>query len=271
MSPAHSIGESTIDGHSVRTLASTAEEVSATFAPGVGMIGCSLTHRGDELLGQRGGLARYEATGSTMGIPLLHRWANRLDGYTSTAAGRTVELDPDSPLIHKDPHGLPIHGLLAASPYWELVGTDADFNSARLLAKLDFGAHPELLEGFPFPHELRMEVTLQGSTLTIRTAIAPRGDAPVPVAFGYHPYLQLPDVDHAEWHVEIPARAELTLDDRMIPTAEVKPISIESGPLGERTFDNAYAGLGERPRFVLSGGGRRITVEFTDGYPYAQV
>src|SRR5207248_433591 len=83
-------------------------------------------------------------------------------------------------------NGLPIHGLLAASPYWELVGTDADFNSARLLAKLDFGAHPELLEGFPFPHELRMEVTLQGLTLTIRTAIAAHRDAPVPVAFGYH-------------------------------------------------------------------------------------
>ena len=271
MAPPHETREVLYQGYPGHSLISPEAELEATFAAGVGMIGCSLTHRGDELLGQRGGLARYEATGSTMGIPLLHPWANRLDGYTYTAAGRTVELDPDSPLIHKDPHGLPIHGLLAASPYWELVGTDADFNSARLLAKLDFGAHPELLEGFPFPHELRMEVTLQGSTLTIRTAIAPRGDAPVPVAFGYHPYLQLPDVDHAEWHVEIPARAELVLDDRMIPTGEVGPVSIEPGPLGERTFDNAYAGLGERPRFVLSGGGRRITVEFTDGYPYAQV
>jgi galactose mutarotase-like enzyme len=44
------------------------------------MVCCSLRHRGDELLGQRRGLAAYAATGSTMGIPFLHPWANRLDG-----------------------------------------------------------------------------------------------------------------------------------------------------------------------------------------------
>jgi len=267
----HETREVIYQGYPGHSLISPEAELEATFAPGLGMIGCSLTHRGDELLGQRGGLARYEATGSTMGIPLLHPWANRLEGYTYAAAGRTVELDPDSPLIHKDPNGLPIHGLLAASPYWELVGADADFASARLLARLDFAAHPELLECFPFPHELRIEVTLAGATLTMTTALAARGDVPVPVAFGYHPYLQLPEVHRAHWRVEVPVTEELVLDDRMIPTGETRPVTIEPGPLSDRTFDNAYAGLPAPARFVVAGGGRRISVEFVDGYRYAQV
>jgi galactose mutarotase-like enzyme len=269
--PPHETKEVLYQGYPAHSLISPEAQLEATFAPGIGMIGCSLTHGGDELLGQRGGLARYEATGSTMGIPFLHPWSNRLAGYHYSAAGKSIELDKDSPLIHQDPNGLPIHGLLAACPYWELVGTDADFTSARLLAHLDYAAHPELLEGFPFPHELRIEVNLKGPTLTLRTALAATGDGPVPVSFGYHPYLRLPGVDRADWQVEIPVTKRLALDERMIPTGETEPVTIEPGPLGDRTFDDGYTGLGEHPRFVLAGGGRRITVEFGEGYPYAQV
>src|SRR5256714_13120995 len=118
------------------------------------MIGASLKHAGEELLGQRGGLARYEATRSTMGIPLLHPWANRLSGFSYSVAGTTVQLDPDSPLIKKDPNGLPIHGLLGASPYWDLLGAGADQNSARLSAPLYFRPPPPYLPGLPLPHEL---------------------------------------------------------------------------------------------------------------------
>ena len=35
---------------------------------------------------------------------------------------------------------------------------------------------------------------------------------PVPVAFGYHPYLVLPGVPRAEWEVELPVDARLLLD-----------------------------------------------------------
>src|SRR4051794_18754673 len=235
------------------------------------MVGCSLHHAGEELLGQRGGLARYEATGSTFGIPLLHPWANRLSGYSYAAAGQTVELDPDSPLVHKDPSGLPIHGLLAASPHWDLLGADADDASARLGARLDFGAQPELLEGFPYPHELRIDISLREATVTIRTTLTATGDPPVPMSFGFHPYLTLPDVPRAEWHVELPVGTRLVTDDHQIPTGETEPVDIAPGPLGERTFDDGYTDLGDPPRFVLAGGGRRVTVDFVSGYPYAQV
>src|SRR3954454_11362916 len=88
----HAIGETTYEGYPALALRSP-DGLEATYAPGVGMVGCSVRHDGEELLGQRGGAARYEATGSTSGIPLLPPWANRLAGLAYEAAGKHVALD----------------------------------------------------------------------------------------------------------------------------------------------------------------------------------
>ena len=263
--------DSLLQGYAARTLIASDAQIEASFVPSVGMVGASLKHRGDELLGQRGGLARYEATRSTMGIPLLHPWANRLGAWAYTAAERRVELDPDSPLIKTDPNDLPIHGFLGASPYWDLFGFEADQQAARLSARLDFAAHPEYLEGFPYPHELRIDASLAGVTLTIRTTVTATGDSPVPVSFGFHPYFALPGVDRADWHVEIPVGERLVTDERQIPTGETEPVGIDPGPLGERTFDDGFGGIADGARFVLAGGGRRIALELVSGYRFAQV
>ena len=74
-----------------------------------------------------------------------------------------------------------------------------------------------------------------------------------------------------EWAVEIPARERLELDDRMLPTGRRERVQVEAGPLGSRTFDNAYLAPEEGAPFVLAGGGRRIELRFGAGYPFAQV
>src|SRR5262245_28328204 len=112
MVPAARIVETLVDGYRARTLFSPGGSLEATFVVGAGMVGCSLRHDGAELLDPRGGVVRYAQTGSTMGIPLLHPWANRLDGLRYAAAGRAVILDPASDVLHLDDRGLPIHGLL---------------------------------------------------------------------------------------------------------------------------------------------------------------
>ena len=269
--PRYEVVEVLYQGYPARTLISNQADLEVTFVPGIGMIGASLKHKGDELLGQRGGLARYEATRSTMGIPLLHPWANRLAGYEYAAAGRAVQLDPDSPLLKKEEHDLPIHGFLGASPYWELLGAIADDTSARLSARLDFAGHPEYMEGFPYPHELRIDVSLRDALLTVRTTLNPTGSLGVPVAFGFHPYFVIPDVDRADWHIELPKMDRLLTDDTLIPTGETEPFEAVSGPLGDRTFDDFFANLPDKPRFALAGGGRKLTVEFLGGYRNAVV
>ena len=109
------IGTRPIDGFEALTLSSADGELEAAFVPEAGMVGCSLLHRGEELLGQRGGLARYAADRSTMGIPLLHPWANRVAERRFRVAGREVDLVGAPRPVHLGPKGLPIHGLLAAA------------------------------------------------------------------------------------------------------------------------------------------------------------
>ncbi|WP_238931304.1 aldose 1-epimerase [Solirubrobacter deserti] len=224
------------------------------------MIGASLKHRGEEVLGQRGGLEAYRAERKTMGIPLLYPWANRLSARRFEVAGRTVDIDPERTPIRLDGSGLPMHGLLGAHPGWE-----AEATATSLTARFDFAAHPALLETFPFPHTLELDVTLDETMLRIVTIV--RGE--VPIAFGWHPYLTLPNVERADWHVEIPVTEQLALDDNMLPTGERSATHVPAGPLGDRAFDDAYTA--PSAPFALEGGGRRIELAFEDGFPYAQV
>src|SRR4051812_23070563 len=132
------IGERTVDGLAAITLASPEAELEAAFVPGAGMVGCSLLHRGEELLGQRGGLLRYVSERSTMGIPLLHPWANRLGSRRFETLGREVDLDAADPPPSTDPNGLAIHGLLAAAPGWEVERRDSNERGGKIATRFDF-------------------------------------------------------------------------------------------------------------------------------------
>ena len=69
----------------------------------------------------------------------------------------------------------------------------------------------------------------------------------------------------------LPVRERLLLDDRMLPTGRREQIEIEPGPLGSRTFDDAFAAPPGGTPFVVAGGGTRIEVAFDPAYPYSQV
>jgi aldose 1-epimerase len=255
------------EGIATATLA--VADLEATFATGAGMVCCSLRHRGDELLGQRRGLAAYAATGSTMGIPFLHPWANRLDGTRYEQGGRAVTLREGAPGLRLEEHGLPMHGLLGGSRDWRVGALEAGAEDARLVAELAFG-RPELLESFPFPHRLTYTAALHPAALRIEVALRATGDAPVPVSFGFHPYLQLGG-QRAALELTLPARTHLAVDERGLPTGARADEEPEHAPLGERTFDDHYE-VGEDPvAFTARDDRRVVTVRFERGYPYAQV
>jgi aldose 1-epimerase len=248
------------------TLRDPSSEIEAQFVPDAGMIGISLTDAGVELLGQRRGLDAYVANGKTMGIPLLYPWANRLGANTYTAEGTTVTLTAGEHGVRTDPNGLPIHGVLAAYPDWRVTHESPN----ELTAEVDFGDQ-ELLASFPFPHRLALTVSLFERTLRLRTSVTPSGDKAVPLCFGFHPYLRLPDAPRDQWIIETPPLRHLKLDDRGLPTGEttLQPASTE--PLGDKGFDDGYDEVAEGAVFAVSGGGRRIEVHFEQGYPAAQI
>lgn len=257
-----------VDGEPAVTLA--AGQLEASLLPGLGLLGTSLRHRGEELLALPGGVEGYR-DGHVTGLPLLAPWANRLPGWRYRAAG--VEVDLDGLDLHTDPGGLPIHGTLTAHRGWRLERLAADADRAVLEAGLDYGDWPELLAAFPFPHRLTVTFALQGASLAVTTTLTATGDRPVPVAFGWHPYLRLPGAPRAAWRLLLPFRTHLELDDRGLPTGKAADEPAEAAPVGERTFDDLYvldADPAER-RLGLEAAGRRLVVGYGDGYDHAQV
>jgi aldose 1-epimerase len=249
------------------TLRDPSSSLTAAYVPSAGMICTSLADDGVEFLGQRRGVEAYIAEGKTMGIPILYPWANRLGADEYDVDGTRVTLTPGEAGVRADEHGAPIHGVLAADPGWDVV----EQNGHRLVASLDWGATPRLMESFPFPHVLTMSVTLADRRLTVATTVTPSTDTPVPLCYGYHPYLTVPGVPREEWVLQTPAMRRLPTDDRGIPTGEHAEWAAESEPLGRRELDDGFDEVPEGAVFALSGGDRRIEVTYVRGYPAAQL
>jgi galactose mutarotase-like enzyme len=231
------------------------------------MVGVSLFGHGRELLGQLGGLDAYSTRGATFGIPLLHPWANRLGGFTYPANGSDVLLASSTPRLRVDGQGLPIHGLLAAYPRWQVREAGAQ----TLVADLAFGDDEALLGAFPFPHALTLAVEQSPGSLTVTTTLTPTGDVPVPVSFGFHPYFTLPGVTYDGLVLRTPAMTRLLLDERGIPTGEREAVGARRATIGDAKLDDLYTDLGAEPSFTLAGGGHELTVRFREGYTHAQL
>ena len=249
-----------------------AGDLRASFVPAAGMIGYSLTHRGEELLVQRGGLgrlARHAASRSAC------RCCTR--GPTGCATGATpppgarCTIDRTRGIVRADEHGLPIHGALAAAEDWDVIDAGADADAAWLTAALDYGRRDDRLAVFPFPHTLELELRLEGDALAVTTTVAAdrrrRGPARV----------RLASVAVASRRAarRVGARAAGSAPRSRSTPATCRPASgrmrgAEREPLGDRVLDDHFA-VAEDAHFAVAGGGREIAVEWAGGYRFAQV
>ena len=223
-----------------------AGDLEAVFLPGLGMLGASLRHRGVELLRRVDDLEAAAAKGSTAGIPLLHPWANRLDGLRLPRRGtRRCVLDPASPLLHLD-------GARAAHPRraWSRLAWEVTAASTRTAAprRLDWNRGPSCWRSSRF-RTARVCVALLARTLSrSRRRSRPASEGPVPVAFGFHPYLGLPGPPRAA----VAARAAADAAPRARRPRH--PDRREDAPFGARRRPARRPGL--RRRFRTRGEAR---------------
>lgn len=243
-----------------------AGDLAAEFQPERGMLGTSLTHRGEELLRLTDDLDEAAARGRSVGIPLLYPWANRLRGTHYDVLGQHVELDKRSPWLLTDWNDVILHGVPWSKLHWEV--TQADDRSLTALLPWD---RPELLAVFPFPHTVEMEVALDASGLTLRTRVLANSNSPVPVSFGFHPYIAIPGLPREQWRLTLPPMERLVLDHLLIPTGRREPFAAYDDALGDLEFDTGFAFTTPQPVMSIAGAGRRIAVLFGAGYRYAQI
>lgn len=225
---------------------------------------CSLLHGGVELIGERYGLTAYARGGVTMGMSLMHPWADRLSSWTYTACGTTVRL-PISPLLHTDHWGLPVNGVHPSTQAWVMQQSGAAGGSAWLNATLPFD-RPRQLELFPFPHRLSLHAAVTGCSLSIYIEIEATGHVAVPMCFGYRVYLRR---EHGATIV-LPARRRIVTDERLLPTGATEALEMRASTVGVDELREVSC-LGTDRRVTVAAGTRRLTLEPLSGFPLAHV
>jgi aldose 1-epimerase len=240
--------------------------LEAVFWPDLGMLCASFRHRGVELLRRVEDLDSARSKGSTAGIPFLYPWANRLAGLQYKVAGRDVTLNRASPLLHFDEHGLPMHGVPWSKLRWEVTVASQERVSARLP-----WSSKELVDIFPFPHDVVMNVHIGPGALTFETTVSAGSESVVPISFGFHPYFGIPGVPRSEWKLRLPSMQRLSLNAQGIPTGGGKPFSASDAPLGATSYDDGFALAEDTAVFAISGAGYEIRIEFLQGFRFAQV
>lgn len=250
------------DGVALIALVAPEQGVSLEVAPAAGGAAVGLASPAGEHLFLPEPLGAFVGRRRTGGIPLLHPYANRLRGSRWTFGDRIV--DPDaSPCRHADANGLPMHGELLRWSRWR-VATGADADGATLTLSLDWAEHPELMAGFPFSHRLELGYRLSGSTVEVRATVTPTGTA-MPVSFGWHPYLRVPDVSRDALTLTLPSLERIEMDKRGLPRRidgrlVASPQGNRRVKLADTAFDDLHRLVG-RGSITLAGGGRGVRLE----------
>lgn len=262
--------EKTTDhGVEVIRLSDVAHGVEVMIAPSIGNRAYAMNIHGKNILflGASDVGALKQRPGLS-GIPFLAPWANRMaDGgfwangkkYTFNSALGTARVNSQN--------GIAMHGMLSTSPLWHVTEVASDGKSAHVTSKLEFWKYPDLMANWPFAHEYEMTYRLADGVLEVITQVTNQSVDPMPLAFGFHPYYNLPGVQRDDAAAHIPAKTAVITDDRLVPTGEFKPMDLpDPTPLKDRTLDNGYTdlirGADGRATFSLEGKGEKIQVQF---------
>jgi aldose 1-epimerase len=166
---------------------------------------------------------------------VLAPWPNRLgDGrYSFGATDAQAALDEPE-------RNNAIHGLVRWMP-WELEG-----KAQNLVAVL---CHVFPTPGYPFNLLVRVEYRLGRDGLTVTTVASNVGRSTLPFGLGFHPYLQPATEPIDTALLVLPAHERLVLDQRGLPTGEVRAVQgteydfTEQRPIGPTQLDTAYTGI----------------------------
>ncbi len=166
---------------------------------------------------------------------VLAPWPNRLGDGRYEFSGRRAQAALDEPELHNA-----IHGLVRWA-CWRLEAQAQNMLSAVCTV------HPS--PGYPFTLGLRIEYRLGRDGLTVSTRAENLGSLTLPFGLGFHPYLRPGEGSVDTARLRLPATRRLVLDDRGLPTGELRPVSgteldfTAGRAIGATRMDTAFTGL----------------------------
>jgi aldose 1-epimerase len=146
-----------------------------------------------------------------------------------------------------------------------------DGTAAWLTSRLDAYRQPSWMRQWPFAHTIEVTYRLQGGVLEVRTTVTNHAIEPMPVALGYHPWLQLTDSPREEWTVVVPARTRWLLSHQKVPTGVTEPTDGFfpgfKGALKDYNIDDVFTDLvrDAQGRATATLKGRKQQIEMTQG------
>jgi aldose 1-epimerase len=208
---------------------------------------------------------------SRHGIPLLAPWGNRLDEMAFWANGKRYAFDMSLGNINPT-HA--IHGFMSLTDQWQIVEMKHDGGAAWLKSRLEAFRQPAWMKQWPFAHTIEMTYRLSRGVLEVETMVINHSAEPMPVALGYHPWLQLTDSPREEWSIVVPARTRWLLSHQKVPTGETEPtdafLTEFKGALKDYNIDDVFTGLvtDAQGRATAVVKGRMQQIEVTQGPNY---
>jgi aldose 1-epimerase len=255
-------------------LSDAASGVEVSILPLLGNRAYQMKVRGKNILYYPpGDLAEHCKNPSLGGIPFLAPWADLLDEQAFWANGKRYAFNMNLGNVRGE---MPIHGLLTDSPSWQIIEVAADEHSAHVTSRLEFWKYPDLMAQWPFANEYEMTYRLADGVLEVKLALTNLSTDPMPVAVGFHPYYQIPDIPRDEWVVHFPAQMHVAADDRQIPTGEMWPLDIPNPlPLRGQTLDDGFTDLKRDvdglAHFRIEARGKTVETLFGPKYPVATI
>lgn len=264
------------DGYPSVRLTEVESSSEVSVSPAFGAIAYDFHVNGKQVLWAPPGVTLGElvAKPRLLGNPLLSPWANRIEGMSYKANGKEYLLNAALGNLRLDGNKNPIHGLVTFSKLWQVKEVLAQKDHAMVRMSLDCSRQPDLLAQFPFPHRIELTYKLTAGVLEVITAIENLASEPMPLAIGFHPYFQLSDAPRDEWEVTIPAREQLVLSPKLIPTGELRANPYAAGvKLKGVVLDDVFGGLETNATFRVKGKKQVIEVvygkDYTIGVVYA--
>ncbi|HXP85489.1 MAG TPA: aldose 1-epimerase [Bryobacteraceae bacterium] len=259
-------------GVAIVRLTDAAAGVEVSIVPSIGNRAYEMKVHGKNILYfPSADVGEFQKQPELGGIPFLAPWANRLDEQDFWANGKKYTFNMTLGNVRG---ALPIHGMLATSPLWEVMEVAVDRQSAHVTSRLQFWKNPDLMAQWPFAHEYEMTYRLRGGVLEVRVTVTNLSSDPMPVVLGFHPYYRIPDVPRDEWLATLPARKIVVADDRLIPTGELKPLDLPNPlPLKGHNLDTGFTDLDRdaegRAHFSIESKGMKVETLFGPKYPVA--